>query len=92
MSRESEEIECRECGTVFNLSGQWYYDNLCPECKGSADGEATTQPACTACGRRRPADAMQMATVRNRAAQGGTERVLSCSDACTDELEHRRLG
>lgn len=32
---ESEEIECRECGTVFNLAAQYYYDNLCPSCKGN---------------------------------------------------------
>jgi Zn finger protein HypA/HybF involved in hydrogenase expression len=30
---ELEEIECRRCGTVFNLAMQRYYDNLCPDCK-----------------------------------------------------------
>lgn len=28
-----EEVECRECGTVFNIGAQMYYDNLCPSCK-----------------------------------------------------------
>lgn len=30
---EYQEVECRECGTHFNLGGQDYYDNLCPKCK-----------------------------------------------------------
>lgn len=29
-------IECRECGTEFNLGAQMYYDNLCPSCKDKA--------------------------------------------------------
>jgi phage FluMu protein Com len=28
-----ELIECRDCGTQFNLGAQHYYDNKCPECK-----------------------------------------------------------
>mgnify|MGYP006934449374 FL=1 len=31
-----ELIECRECGTQFNLGAQMYYDNLCPSCKNKA--------------------------------------------------------
>lgn len=25
-------IECRDCGTMFNLDVQDYYDNRCPDC------------------------------------------------------------
>jgi len=31
-----ELVECRECATKFNLGAQFYYDNLCPECKRNA--------------------------------------------------------
>lgn len=33
---EYQEVECRECGAVFNLGAQTYYDNLCPTCKRNA--------------------------------------------------------
>lgn len=27
-----EEVECRECGALFNIGAQMYYSNLCPSC------------------------------------------------------------
>lgn len=33
----SETIECRECGTPFNLGVQDYYDNLCPRCYATSE-------------------------------------------------------
>lgn len=38
--RETEEMKCRKCGSTFNLAAQFYYDNLCPECKNEEQMEA----------------------------------------------------
>lgn len=56
---DSEEVECRECGAVFRLDLQYYYDNLCPSCKREQDGEEATNPtigSCHVCGDDVPAN------------------------------------
>lgn len=78
--REREETECRECGTPFNLSAQWYYDNLCPECKAEQDGEETTWPVCVQCGEKYPPDEGRLTRIANPSLPGGSERVIVCGD------------
>lgn len=45
-------IECRSCGTDFNLNAQQYYNNLCPDCIP----EQYTWPKCFICRERIPPD------------------------------------
>lgn len=44
-----EPTECRDCGATFNLAAQYYYDNLCPECKREQDGEDAVDPVVGSC-------------------------------------------
>lgn len=30
--RDTEIINCTECGALFNLAAQYYYSPLCPNC------------------------------------------------------------
>lgn len=85
------EVSCRNCGAVFDLAAQWYYDDLCPSCKAEVATEARTHPVCCYCDERYdPADGV-VARVRNRGVPGGAERVGVCSPACQATLEqHQR--
>lgn len=74
------EVECRNCGTVFNLAAQWYYDNLCPSCKAEQGDEEDTWPACATCGDRVDPDEVEHKQVANPAMPGGRERVAVCPD------------
>lgn len=42
-------VECRECGSTFNLAAQYYYDSLCPSCKREKDGEEAVNPVVGSC-------------------------------------------
>lgn len=77
---EYEEVECRECETPFNIGAQWYYDDLCPECKAEADGEQATWPACIRCGEKYEPGTGEMVPIRNPSRPGGAERVVVCGD------------
>jgi predicted Zn-ribbon and HTH transcriptional regulator len=39
--QETEEHDCRNCGSTFNLAAQMYYSNICPECKHEQQMEAS---------------------------------------------------
>lgn len=45
----SEEVACRECGSVFNLEKQYYYDDLCPKHKREKEGEDAVNPVIDRC-------------------------------------------
>lgn len=86
---ETEEIECRDCGTTFNLAAQWYYSPLCPECKANEDGEDTTLPACPRCGDRiQPGDGTTISVV-NPGVAGGRETVYVHDGDCADDMGSR---
>jgi hypothetical protein len=73
--RERQEVECRQCGTVFNLSAQTYFDNLCPSCVAAGSPERTW-PGCVVCNERIPPEQREYVTVQNRSPGGpSTERV-----------------
>lgn len=81
-------VECRDCGAMFNLDGQMYYDDLCPECKAERDGPESTWPRCPVCGQRYDPDGETFAvTVPNRGVRGGRERLTTCSAECRDDVE-----
>ncbi len=75
-----ETVQCRDCGTSFNLDAQWYYDNLCPSCKAEQDGEEKTWPSCIFCGDKIPPEGRTSTTVTNRSMRGGSERVTVHED------------
>jgi len=84
-------VECRACGAVFDLSAQWYFDDLCPSCKVAESGdEAPTRPVCCCCQERYDSGDGLTAQVQNRGQRGGTERVGVCSSTCKTKLERRR--
>jgi hypothetical protein len=48
-----EQAECRNCGAMFDLARQYYYDDLCPTCKEKEDGRDAVDPVvgtCYVCG------------------------------------------
>lgn len=84
------EVSCRNCGAVFDLATQWYYDEICPSCKAEVATEASTHPVCCYCNERYdPADGV-VARVQNRGMPGSAERVEVCSQACQSVLERDR--
>jgi hypothetical protein len=85
--RDPEPTDCRNCEATFNLSAQYYYDNLCPSCKAEQDGEDVTRPACTNCGDRIPEGEVKTATTYVRGV--GRESVKVCSDECKRKIEER---
>lgn len=88
--RETETIECRECGTEFNLAAQWYHDDLCPACKREAAGEKATWPGCLRCGERIRPDDVEYVLVSG--ARGSPERVEMHPSCAADHREERRAG
>lgn len=78
IEEDIEIVECRECGTGFNLTAQYYYDNLCPSCKKKENPDANKVP-CTVCSNRVAPDEVQQAKYVGR---GPTEMVPVCSDSC----------
>lgn len=87
--QEEEIIECRECGTTFNLAAQFYYDNKCPSCV-EADEPKRSWPSCIRCGEKYEPGTGVSTTVTNRSMRGGTERVVACSDECASKLGRGR--
>lgn len=47
--REQDLVECGACGSTFNLAAQYYYDNLCPECKREEHGDEAVDPVVGTC-------------------------------------------
>lgn len=73
--------ECRRCGSTFNLSRQWYVDNLCPSCKHDSDPEATL-PGCYRCGEKIPPDERDSTVVTNRGPRGVERETLPVHARC----------
>lgn len=82
-------VACTNCGTVFDLSNQFYSGDLCPSCKRDADGEESTMAVCTACNDRYERGTGVTATV-SRWGMPGSERVGACSPECKEDLEDDR--
>lgn len=83
--RKPEIHDCRMCGTQFDLSAQYYYDNLCPTCKAEEDDEETTWPSCINCQERFEPGTGVTTSVPNRAMRSGSEQVTVCSDECANQ-------
>lgn len=81
------EVSCRNCGAVFDLAAQWYFDDLCPSCMAEVATEARTQPQCCCCNERYDSADGVVARVRNRGMPGPAERVGVCSSACQATME-----
>lgn len=72
-------VMCAECDAHFRLEEQWYYDNLCPECKAGEDGEVATWPVCIRCFARIPPEEREYIYVLNRRTQE-RERTAVCAE------------
>lgn len=95
MSKQEQPYEpekCRECSAMFNLAGQYYYDDKCPSCRMESSDEEKyrTWPICTACDNRAPRGAMQIVRVKTRGR--GTEHVPVCSQGCKGAMMRPERG
>ncbi len=71
---QPEIIECRKCGTEFDLAAQNYYDNLCPSCVSNENPERTW-PVCIECEQKIPPYRREYKTVRGAARDPSTVKV-----------------
>lgn len=71
MEQDREIIECRECGSEFNLAAQHYYDNLCPSCQE----DSRTWPGCARCSDRVPPGERTHITVQGARRDPSTVRL-----------------
>lgn len=75
-------VECRKCGTEFDLALQNYYDNLCPSCMDEENPERKW-PGCMECGEKIPPDERATKTVRGAARDPATVSVPVHEDCKT---------
>lgn len=71
MNRDTEYTACRECGRLFELTAQPYYDNRCPPCVAEEDPERTWQ-SCWVCDEKINPDDLTTKRVRGAARDPAT--------------------
>lgn len=86
MVHEADHVECRECGSRFDLSVQPYYDNCCPSCMEEEAPERLKR-WCARCNERYERGEGESVTIVSMT--GERAHVGVCSEACKNKMKHR---